>query len=275
MVKKLFKYEFSYFAKMMFPFFLIMPIAAMLNRCIQFLEPDEYDDVLTIVYGLMYGSTNVILYITVMLSSVMLYVAAISRFYKNHFSAEGYLTMTLPVTESAHIFAKLTTATSFTVFHFLWTIICYCISKFGVDLREILKAFFYLVGKVYEDMGFDLILICFEFLLAALLSVVCTYLIFYTCICIGQLAKKLKILVAFGVYYGYYLLTQISATLMMIVGVFNSELVTDFIDYIDKHFTLSQVLHFGGISLILIQGGFAVITFIICKTIMKRKLNLE
>ena len=107
MVKKLFKYEFMYYLKALLPYQIIIPITALVNRIIQLFETK------TDIYNIIFGSSVFMFIASVIVSMVMAFVLAISRFYKNLFTSEGYLTLTLPVTATNHIFVKLTTAVTF------------------------------------------------------------------------------------------------------------------------------------------------------------------
>ena len=100
--------------------------------------------------------------------------------------------------------------------------------------------------------------------------------IYYTCICVGQLVKRNRILAAVGVYFGLYVITQIASTVLMVVlsvtgamdkfGVWISNL---------KEAQLLNWLHgfiWIAIGAVLLVG---VLFFLISRLIISRKLNLE
>ena len=96
MVKTLFKYEFKSYLKTLIPFNIVLLSIAAFTRLIQFFDLDivGYDVVYDIVFAL--ATMTYVLAIVACFAAV--FVMAIIRFYKNLYTAEGYLSFTLPVT---------------------------------------------------------------------------------------------------------------------------------------------------------------------------------
>ena len=269
MVTKLYKYEFLHYVKSLLPFWLIIPIIAIVNRVIQLFETNNA------IFKLIFGSSIVTFVIAIAVALVMNVITAITRFYKNLFTAEGYLTMTLPVTVTQHILVKITTAVLFTILTVINVIISLCIVSSGELLVEIIKAIAYTFDAAFKHMGADLILLIIEFIVAMLLGLFTSLFTFYTCITVGQLAKKNRVLMAFGVYFGLSFLSQIFATAMSISFAVAPDFYENLARFIEQNFTGIQVAHLALIFSIIVYLIGSVIHFFISKFIMSKKLNLE
>ena len=104
MVKQLFKYELSYYIRRLPLYFIIVGFTAVMARFVQIFESD------VMAYNILLTSSVSIFGIAVLVCAIMTVFSAVTRFYKNLFSPEGYLTLTLPVTTGQHLFVKLTCA---------------------------------------------------------------------------------------------------------------------------------------------------------------------
>ena len=103
MVKKLFKHEILAYFRMLMPVYIILCLTATMSRILQFFE----ESAISGIYETVFGSTIIIYFISVAAALMLPTIFIIVRFYKNMYSAEGYLTHTLPVTVDAHILIKL------------------------------------------------------------------------------------------------------------------------------------------------------------------------
>ena len=100
MVKKLIKHEFIAYSRSLLPIELALIGIAIVLRFIQFFENQ------TTGYSILFGSAIFAFCAAIVVCLVMTFIVAIQRYYKNLFKSEGYLTLTLPVTHSQHIFTK-------------------------------------------------------------------------------------------------------------------------------------------------------------------------
>ena len=104
MVKKLFKHEIFALWRLMAPIWGVLFGVSILGRFIQLFEQE------TVAYDIVSGSA-IFFYIVALLACLVCpFVFAITRFYRNLFKGEGYLTLTLPVTTDQHILVKLVVA---------------------------------------------------------------------------------------------------------------------------------------------------------------------
>ena len=269
MVRKLFKHEFLAYARAMSVIYMILLTVAAATRVIQFFESETAGYI--IVATITFTSYGVVVFGAVAFT----FALALIRFYKNLFSAEGYLSFTLPVTPSKHIWVKALTALSFSVMTWIAILLSGCIVSAGEMLKEIFLVLDYLVDKLYAFADFHATLFIIEVLVSILASALSSLLLYYTFIAIGQLFKKNRILAAVGAYFVYYIISQVvSSVLSLIFSVFMTNTVSVKLNlFIQQHpFVTAHTILCGSIVL---SGLFVVILFVVIRTIINKKLNLE
>ncbi len=269
MVKKLIKHEFMALGRMLVPMYIILLGLSLITRIIVIFENDS------VIYSIISGSSIAILAIALIVGVVYTMVSCIIRFYRNLFSKEGYLTFTLPVSVEAHIFTKLLCAGVSYIASLAIIFAAFCIATSGELLVEIFKAAGFLFGKASEALGGHLGFYILEFVVLTLISIGAGFMLFYACMCIGQLAKRSRVLLALGVYFGYYYLTQIIVTIgMVFMTVFqDTKLFENLIDWISRN--PHEFVHVTLIGLIVLEAVLGGVYYLITRTIMKKKLNLE
>ena len=273
MVKKLFKHEFWSYWRIMGIVYLILLTMAGANRIIQCFETDST------AYTIAFTASCVTYGICVAATLGFGFVLGVIRFYKHLFSAEGYLTLTLPVTPSQHIWVKAATAVSVQLVTILVILLSGCVVTAGEMLSEIWKAAAYLLGKAYEAIGWQFIAISCEVVALYILAMFAGIMLYYTFISIGQLFKKHRILAAVGAYFVYYIASQVVYTVLMILfslfsitGAFE-ELLMQFGKFAEQHPYIT-VHSFMGICALFPLIGILV-EFLITRRIITKKLNLE
>lgn len=268
MVKKLIKYDFSSYLKLLLPVQMILLGIAAFNRIIQIFE-----DKSSTVYNIVFGSSMALYVVSIIVALVLTFIVSIVRFYQGMYSNEGYLSHTLPVTPTQHIFSKLITTMLFYLGTIASIILSFIIVTLGEMNIEIMKATGFLIGRYTEYSDGNFILYLIEFVLLIFVSFISSTLCMYFCISVGQLAKKRKILLAFGVYFGLYVLSQMFGTILIVV--FST---ISFTTMYNLTYWISQntaaffhIILIGGIVLELIMS---LIYFLIIRFIMSKKLNL-
>ena len=211
MVKKLFKYEIFSYARTLLPINAILIAISILGRLIQFFEND------TTPYRILFGSTMFAIGAAIFASLLLTFIISIMRFYKNLFGTEGYLTFALPVTPAQHIFVKLITAILFLAVTVCAILLSLVILTSGEFLVEILKAAGYLIKTFFVDLKLHAVFYLLEFLLLMAATLAFEYLLYYTCIAIGQRANKNRILMAGLAYFLLYMAGQVLATVAIIL----------------------------------------------------------
>jgi hypothetical protein len=267
MVKKLIKYDFASYLRLLLPVQLILLGIAGLNRLVQIFEQADSS-----VYRTVFTSSIVLYVIAVIVCLLLTLIVAIVRFYQGMYTNEGYLSHTLPVTPTQHIVSKLIVSLIFLLGTLLSIFVSACVATLGEVNIELWKAGFYLLRRAYEVVHTSLIFYIIEFILMALAVSAMTLLKLYFCISVGQLAKKKKVLLAFGVYFGLYFIRQVLGTITIIIVTVNREFVENIMEWINEYQeAFFHVSLCGGIVFSLIIGA---VYFFITRYIMSKRLNL-
>ena len=268
MVKKLYRYEFISMFRTLGLFYAVLLGISILGRVIQFFESD------TVAYLIIFRSTLVFFVIGCIVLLVMTFIMVIKRFYSNLYSNEGYISFLLPVTKAQHIRVKLITALIFTAISML---VCLGTSfiMMGLDLTgEVFKAAGYVLGEFIDVFGAGhFVLYLLECIVLAVLFGSASYMKLYSCLSIGQLAKKKRILAAVGVYYGYYVIGQVLSTVLLLVVSLNPWLPEWVLSWLQTNATAA--LHIWLLTLIFIECLLFVLFTVLTYLPMKKKLNLE
>ena len=273
MVSKLIKYDFRSYFRLLFPVQLIILGFALINRMIQFFEPplDSVGGAST-VYNGFFISSLVLYIISIIVCIVMTVIVGIVRFYQGMYTNEGYLNHTLPVTPTQHIFAKLLTSFIFCLGGLLAIFLSFMVITIGDVNIEVFKAFFYLAGKFFARFGANGGLYVLEFIILLCVAAFFVFIKLYCCISIGQLAKRKKVLLAFGIFFGIYVVKQIIGTFFAIFVSLNPQLFDRLGEWIGQHPEPSVHIFF--IIMIVYHALFGLMYFLITKHIMSKKLNL-
>ena len=271
MVKKLFKHEFIYYFRTFALFLPIVLVIGVMARVFRLFE--NFDSVLV---DIALFSSFLMLVVACAALIMLSFVVAVVRFYKNMYSAEGYLSFTLPVNNAQHIFVQLLTAICCQAICLLTVVIAATIALSGEPLKEFLLVLTAGISEFFEEIGaVNFIAFTFDIIVIVLLSVVGNMLLYYACITVGQMAKKNRILMAVGAYFVYYVATQIISTVIVMVfvmlgmtGVFDGIVM-----WLDDHMILTMHLAMG-VSIV-IYAAMAVAFWYVTQWIMTKKLNLE
>lgn len=278
MVKKLIKYDFSSYFRLLLPVQLIILGFALLNRTIQFFEPVRSADpegfmkTFGTVYNGFFVSSLVLYIISIFVCLLMTVIVGIVRFYQGMYTNEGYLSHTLPVTPAQHICAKLLTSIIFFFGGLLAIFVSFMIITAGNVNIEVFKAFFYLIHRWFQDYGLNGGFYILEIILLMICMLIRTYLKLFFCISVGQLAKRKKVLLAFGVYFGIYVARQMIGTVFIIIGMVGYDLVEKILDWLTVNSAISN--HIVVSVFILFEAIFSLVYFLFTKYIMSKKLNL-
>lgn len=265
MVKKLFKHEMHALWRLMIPIWCMLGGASVLGRLIQLFEQDS------VAYSIISGSA-VFFYIVLLVACIVCpFVFAVTRFYRNLFTGEGYLSFTLPVTASQHIWVKLAVAMITQLVTLVAAALSVVVVTFGDLTIEIGKALWYLFKYFTRSWGAHMPMYLIEGIVGILLLLVSEILLYYACICIGQLSKKNRILTAVGAYFGFYAVKQVLGTIVLLISVgidWNPLLMWMF----ENPFATVHLAMCGGLLWFALLGTFY---FFLSHYIISRRLNLE
>lgn len=265
MVKKLFKHEYFALWRLMIPIWCVLFGVSVFGRLIQLFEQDN------VAYNIINGSSIVFYCVVVLAVLACPVVLAVIRFYRNLFTGEGYLMFTLPVTPAQHIWVKLIVAVTTQILNIFVVITSVAVFTFGDLAVEIGKAAWYLLKMLADACDGQLPILAIEAAIALVLMLSMNLLLYYSCICIGQMSNKRRILASVGAYFGYYVIAQVFETLLLIVFAFvDMEKVSI---WMLEHMVTTA--HIGFCYYIVQALVLDVIFFFICHYLMKRRLNLE
>ncbi len=196
---------------------------------------------------------------------------------KNWFTDEGYLTHTLPVSTTDHIFSKLLVAVVWELidgFMLILSVIgMFANQDFFEGLAELwpemVESFPYVFG-VSAGIGMPL------FLLMALMDLLSSILIIYMCLAIGHSFNSHRILASVGVYVGVSMITNLLSSIFTATSGMNtfgssismflvSSSFASATDYFWRSFWFNSIL-----SVALGAGAFLIANYF-----MSRQLNLE
>ena len=270
MVKKLFKHETVAWLRGMLPMYAILLGVALLGRIVQIFEDSS-----STPYNIFFTSSTVVYCITIIVCMVMTAIFCITRFYKNLFTSEGYLSFTLPVTTANHLLTKLITALLFSLVSLAVIFISFFIFMFGDAFTEITKTVSYLSGRAFNEIGLHYIFYVIEIILLVIVVCAAQYLLFYACISVGQIARKNRILAAFGVYFGYYFATQMLGTIFIIVVTVNNSFFEKIYNYIVLNLSGYAFLHIILCSALIFELLLGCLYYAVSHHMIKKKLNLE
>lgn len=269
MVKKLYKHEMLYYLRSLLPVYIILAGVALVGRFVEFFEAD------TTAYSILRGSSIFMLVIAILATLGLSFVFVIVRFYKNMYTGEGYLTLTLPVKSSSHLFVKFTSAVLVNVISVVASVLAVCIFTAGEWLKEIVKAAAYIIKQVAEIAEGHLLFYCLEFIPLFLMMMTCSILMYYMCISLGQLFRKNRVLAAVGVYFGLYVFYQVITTIFTTVFTISSMTWLDEIlsswtkqDYLVAVHVFFAVYFVGCVLMSLVY-------FLVSRYVLTKKLNLE
>lgn len=269
MVKKLFKHEILSYTRNLFPIYLILLVISALTRFIFIFESDRT------VFEIISVSSIVALVVGCVVCLLMTYVYIITRFYKNLFSNEGYLSFTLPVTPAQHIGVKLLVGVGLIFCSVLVVLSAILISTAGEVTFEIFKSVGYLANLFAEELGNHFIFYVIEIAFMLVFSIFQSILLIYACISIGQLSRKNRVLAAVGVFFIYYIIVQVISTVFLVAMSLLS--ATDFyakiIEWISQNYY--AYIHIMFCFSIVLSGVLSLVYYFITHHIIKKKLNLE
>ena len=268
MVRKLMKYDFLSYLRSLIPMDIVLLGIAVITRLIQLTEDDST------TYRILLGSSIAALVIACIVAVVMTVVLCVARFYRSLFAAEGYLSLTLPVSHSQHILAKTLSSVIVSAVTVVSILVALAIASAGDVLVEVVRAGTYLVRIAAQEVGIGRIVLWgIEFLVFAVTASAALYLMFYFALTVGQTAKKNRILAAVGVLFGLYLLTQILGTICIVISFANPEIPERIMEWLSnmKENAVTVVLS----TMIVIEVILGTVYGLLVRTIMRKKLNVE
>ncbi|MFR8010421.1 MAG: hypothetical protein ACLU8W_01475 [Clostridia bacterium] len=274
MLGKLLKHEFRATARIQLPFLLMVAAATLLLVCLVAVHQAMPER------NILYTVTNILIGILAFfyILGILAYIFAahfcgVQRYYKNLFTDEGYLTLTLPVKNGYHQTVKLIVAV-------FWGIVSLVVTGlsvyalFSIGVMEIITP-----AEVWERATFYLaaakvIGLIVLFAVTVLIAEISFFTMAYFCIAVGQtFSQKHKVIAAFVTYLVISAALQILSLILLGAGVvaFDDELTRLLSNNLPPFLVLTCVaITVDAISLLLSGAMFGVTNYL-----THRRLNLE
>lgn len=206
---------------------------------------------------------------TVFVSALMFYtqMQIAFRYYRNLFSREGYLSWTLPVSGIQHLWAKIISGCIFIAADTLIVAAGILILATGKNIRD---AYSLIADEITRELGTTLGHFSLMLLILCLASCICSVVMVYFCINIGQLFPGHRVLCAVAAYFITSTVIQTGSLIILFISgyfpgyeFFAAEGATAY-DFMIKIYVIS-----GMISVVV-----TVAMYIATHYMMKKKINL-
>lgn len=264
MLKKLLKYDLkanAIYMLILSAIFLAITIItrfAMSNIITTSYYSSYYSSGYNVLNVLSSASFMVLYVISIGAMAIVPFILSFKRFYSNMMGMEGYLSFTLPVKTSTHLFSKIYAALIWMVGSLILIVISFFI-VFGSYADWSLYDFFY---DVFYALNLDQLSIVMMYVIDWAVRLISLVIIMYSAICLGNLAGKRRLLASVGIYIGINIVISIITTIASTILTMATGL-----------YTTNNFLSLGLSTLI--HAGVCVGGFILCQYIMSKKLNLE
>ena len=262
MLKKLMKYDYRAQFRILGPCYLaVAGFTLIASVCIAMLKYAQSDIAVWCMV-----STNTVYGLAIAASAFFSFFNFLFCYYKSFFSKEGYLTLSIPATPEEHVWSK--TITGF-VANILTLLVIVCslllhglISGWipAEDFRQHLPSF----GRWIAENPFRNVTLVVEILLFFIILLVFSISIYTSCICIGQMFAKNRVLMAIVAYLIASAAFQVIGSFLSVGGIFLS--LFEFFFRLGPLGTLAVlIVFFFGLDV----GGF-----FIQRNTLKNKVNL-
>lgn len=205
MLKKLLRYDFKAVLKYWWIAAVsTLGLAVLGGWCISVFENEkELPEVLYVVATL----AAIVAVLGGVAFAIMTIILLFSRFYKNFFTDEGYLTFTLPVKRSSLLNSKLIVSvatilmTGFVLVVDVLIALCIAYHE-AIFVKEFWEDIGNAIAEYFDTLGIYAVLAIFENIISAILTIMVSVLFATCCITIASIiAKKAKVITAIGIYY--------------------------------------------------------------------------
>ncbi|MGT2932784.1 ABC transporter permease [Streptococcus catagoni] len=211
MLKKLLKYEFKSIGKWYFALNAgIIAIAALLSISIKWFHLEsETNNATYVIFNQILPFTLILIFGALVAGSLLAtLLIIINRFNQNIYGREGYLTMTLPVSEHKIILTKLISSMICGFFNALVLVVATAILVIpqisSSDLERFVNITFPFINKNWEVASL--------FITSYILSSIAGILVIYLSISLGQLSNNRRRLKAFMYYFAITIIVSTAVT---------------------------------------------------------------
>ncbi len=279
MLRKLFKYDFKTLGRTLLPLYAATFVVGIFSSLLSRLFNDNSSAfilnqmsavplITTVLYFILFGST-----------CIMSIVISISHYKNSMLGKQGYLTHSLPLSNTKKILSKALSSS-------LWQIITMIFASFSMLLSIMIRysmgiswyEISYGIAKIIDYFNIEIakqasiiILQLSGLMLCGIIIIISTNLMFYASLSVGYIANNKKDLLSFAVFIGFYIISQfINLFAIMHYNNIFGEISTSlsFNSYLNGY---SKIF----IPLLLYGLFYAFTYFFITNYCISRKLNLE
>lgn len=266
MLGKLIKYDLKHSAKIFFVLHALTVVATILVRFLYLERIDFFGDRDTVFASLTLFFTFLILLYSSLGLGVTLLIA--TRYYRNLFASEGYLSWTLPATPTQHLWSKIISGTIWVILNLVFTALTMFIMFSGDNVTS---AYAHVAPEFLELFGMDPVQYGWYMFVLALFCSMSSVIMIYVCIALGHLFPSHRVLSSIVMYFIVTIVLQIFTFVIM----FSTNLYPEATDFLTRSSSnmsayLIAVVKVTSIFTII----FAVIEYGIIHYIMHRKINL-
>ena len=273
MVRKLYKHEFIALLRVILPLNIICIALSLLLRISQSLAGAAGGSV---VYALINSLLMFAYVVSLIAITCLTFALVVVRFYRHLLSAEGYLSMTLPVKTSTHIVCKLVCGTAVSILStFIMALSLFILWSGYAEFWTILGNSKTNIRSFLDYFGIGsgmAALYVIEIILTLLTSVVASYLMAYAAMTMGQRAKK-RVLMSVVWYFVFNMIRGFITNIVALVASisFNPN------DYDESAVRLmfNSGFHWVLWASILLAIIWSAVFYVIAQTNLKKRLNLE
>ena len=259
MLKKLLKHEWNSVSKVLGPVNLGVILITLIGSIILSTDLLDGNNMFPMIVLLL---SLYIISLMTFASVTLIYVYV--RFYKNLFTAEGYLMYTLPVTGTQLFHSKLLVGFFWSGVNTMLTMLSTIILAFTATLHTAREDF-----RFEDILGYQPVVFFMIIILVILTSCLSSILMGYLSILLGQLVEKNRLAASIGFYMVIYLINQIFSSIVMIFPNTNFILEGNSVSFIGDLFRLL----FPG--LLITQLFFSIVFYVVSLILVRRQVNLE
>lgn len=276
MLKRLLKYEWKDTGRLLLPINLAIIVLTILGCTM--LSTSIFDSEASLFFAV----PLLILYVlSIITFSSVTIIYIYVRFYKNLYTAEGYLMHTLPVTPMQLFHSKLIVGCSWFCLNSLLTALSFMALGFAAGFHQAATNINFDTININFDpfvsfadiFGYPLPVFLLWMLALLVFSAFSSILMGYVSILLGQQMERNKLAASIAFYFGIYMVIQAITSIAMMVPEFITLRNTT-----DQEFTtnfLSETFHMVFPIMGIIYLALGIAFYIICRVLMNRKVNLD
>lgn len=269
MLKKLLKYEWRDTRRLLLPMNLVIILITIFGCILLSTRIFDTDT------GFLIAAPLAALYLLAIIAfSFITLIYIYVRFYKNLFTAEGYLMHTLPVTRTQLFHSKLIMGYFWFFLNSLLTALSTGALGAAAGFHEATTEMADEVNISFTDLfGCSPAVFLSWALVTLLVASLSSVLMGYVSVLLGQMMERNKLAAAVGFYFGIYMVIQIISSLAMMIPIIVNVMVET-----DEEAALNFMTD--GIQwmfpcMCLFYLVLSIVFYILCRTLINRKVNLD